>query len=274
MATQLKKGILYIATGPGYISEAIASATSCKQHNKHPIALITDSASHALPAGLFDIVIVKQASFSYVDKLLMRHTPFDHTIFLDTDTYIVAELDDLFRILDFREFAIHQADEGYEYQMPDVSNAMPEFNTGVIAFKLTQPVNTLFDNWEASFSINTAIKTDQYHLRKVLYASDVTFAVFSSAYNFIIYYPNFVIQKVKVLHGRPFAELQKIAADINNIRHSDAWRRTYYPYNNNATIIYQNMQNRDIIKLTWFNIRALLSNYYRRIKGVFKPSKH
>src|SRR5437879_2552451 len=163
---ELKKGILYIATGGKYITEAIQSATSCKEHNNYPIALITDSASHILPKDLFDIIIIQPAKFSYKDKLLLRHSPFEQTIFLDTDTYVADKLDDLFKILDYREFAIHQADEGYEYQMPEVSNAMPEFNTGVIAYKLTPAVKNLIDVWETSFTINTDIVTDQYHLRK------------------------------------------------------------------------------------------------------------
>jgi hypothetical protein len=268
---ELKKGILYVATGEKYIAEAIQSATSCKEHNSYPITLITDSANHILPKELFDIIIIQPAKFSYKDKLLIRYTPFEQTVFLDTDTYVADKLDDLFKILDYREFAIHQADEGYEYQMPEVSNAMPEFNTGVIAYKLTPAVKKLIDDWEISFTINTQIVTDQYHLRKTLYDSDVKFAVFSSAYNFIIYYPNFVIQTVKILHGRPFSALKKIADDINFIRHDNAWRRTYFPYNHDVAIIYSNMLNKDIIKLIKFNTRALFANYYHSIgKKLFK----
>src|SRR5206468_9649535 len=109
----MKRGFLYIATGKKYIDEAIIAAYSCKKYNDYPIALITDSLDHKLPEGLFNNIIVKLATFSYKDKLLIRYSPFKQTIFLDTDTYVAGNLDDLFRILDYREFAIHQADEGY-----------------------------------------------------------------------------------------------------------------------------------------------------------------
>ena len=257
------KGILYVATGKIYIEEAIRAALSCKRFNNYPIALVTDSNEYLLPNGLFDQVIIKGANYSYRDKLLIRYSPFEHTIFMDTDTYVCDNLDDLFRILDFREFAIHQADEGYEFQMPEVSNAMPEFNTGVIAYKLTPNVEKLIDAWETSFETNSNIITDQYHLRKTLYESEVKFAIFSSAYNFIVSYPNFVIQKVKILHGRPFTDLITIANDINNIRHRDAWRRMYYPYNKTHFTLYQNPKNEDLFKFLRFTIRTILGNLKR-----------
>lgn len=263
---KIDKGVLFIATGQKYIDEAIPAAKSCKATNNYPIALITDSLNYQLPQGIFDQVILKEAKYSYIDKLLIKYSPFEQTIFLDTDTYVCDKLDDLFRILDFREFAIHQADEGYEFEMEDVSNAMPEFNTGVIAFKLTSNVKKLIDDWRLAFDTNTKIKTDQYHLRKTLYESEVKFAIFSSAYNFIIYYPNFIIQKVKVVHGRPFELLPKIAADLNNIRHSEAWRRMYHPYNNNFSIVYQNMKNTDLAKMLKFTLRSLIANILRPLK--------
>lgn len=264
------QGILYVATGKKYIEEAIFSATSCKQSNAYPIALITDSFDHIIPENLFDIIIIKEAKYSYIDKLLLQYTPFEQTIFLDTDTFIADKLDDLFRILDYREFAIHQADEGYEYEMLEVSNAMPEFNTGVIAYRLTENVKELIKNWYKAFDNNKEIKTDQYHLRKTLYESAVRFAVFSSAYNFIIYYPNFVIQTIKVVHGRPLDSLPRIAENLNRIRHDNAWRRTYFPYNHDFGLIYQNMKNEDILKLVKFNFRTLLGNIKRNVVTVVK----
>jgi len=264
------KGILYVATGKKYVEEAIFSAISCKRTNSYPIALITDSEDYILPKNLFNIVIVKSAEYNYIDKLLLKYTPFEQTIFLDTDTFVTDRLDDLFRILDYREFAIHQADEGYEFSMPEISNAMPEFNTGVIAYRLTKNVKLLIENWHMAFKKNSHIKTDQYHLRKTLYESEVKFAIFSSAYNFIIYYPNFVIQSVKILHGRPLSSLQKIAEDLNRIRHDNAWRRAYYPYNNDFGLLYQNMKSEDILKLAKFNLRALLGNFRQKVISTIK----
>jgi len=269
----MDKGILYVATGLTYVNEAIIAATSCKKHNNYPIALITDNDGYNLPAGLFDHIIIKPARFSYRDKLLLKYSPFEQTIFLDTDTYVAEPLDDLFSILAYRELAIHQADEGYEFKMPGFSNAMPEFNTGVLAYKLTPAVKQLFNDWDAQFDATPHITTDQYHLRKTLYSSDVRFAVFSSAYNFIIYYPNFVIQSVKIVHGRPAELLPAIAADMNRIRHENSWRRMFFPYSNDFALIYQNLKNEDIYKLLRFHSRAMLGNWYRGIKKMFKGNK-
>lgn len=263
-------GILYVATGKKYIHEAIESATSCRKSNPYPIGLITDSHEYQLPQGLFDSVIIKDAQYSYRDKLLIRYTPFEKTIFLDTDTLVINELGDLFRLLDFREFAVHQQDEGYEYNMPELSNAMPEFNTGVIAFRMTDDVQKLFLNWNASFETVREIVTDQYHLRRALYESTVKYAIFSSAYNFIVSYNNYVIQQVKVLHGRPFQFLREVAKQINNVPHESAWRRTFYPINNKFFILYTNPTAKDSFKILRSSTRMYLSNVIRKIKNGFK----
>lgn len=264
------RGILYVATGIKYLEEAILSAESCKEHNNYPIALITDNADHKVPDGLFDHIIIKEATYSYRDKLLLRYTPFVQTIFLDTDTLVVANLDDLFTLLNYREFGIHQADEGYEFSIPGISNAMPEFNTGVIAYKSTPNVKKLFEEWEASFDHIPEITQDQYHLRKILYESDVRYAIFSTAYNFIIYYHNFVIQPVKIFHGRPFKKLQEVAKDVNHIRHGKAWRRSYYDWRHKYAVIYTDLNNKDIVKLLGLYMQAFLFNTYRWLVDKFK----
>ncbi|RYZ28828.1 MAG: hypothetical protein EOO10_08225 [Chitinophagaceae bacterium] len=268
----LSCGVLYVATGEKYIKEVIEAARSCKESNRYPIAVITDSANHPLPKDLFDIVIVKEAQYSYRDKLLLQYTPFEKTIFLDTDTLVIEDLSDLFRLLDFREFAIHQADEGYEFSMPDVSNAMPEFNTGVIAYRMTENVKKLFSDWNASFDVIKDISTDQYHLRKTLYESDVRYATVSSAYNFIVYYNNYVIQKVKVLHGRPFSYLREIAKEINIVHHNSGWRRTFYPFSHRFFILYMSPVARDSYKLLKGALRMHLGNVKRKVQHGFKKT--
>lgn len=266
----LKEGILYIATGRKYIKEALYSAKSCKKTNKYPIALITDKNHEIIEKDVFDIIIIKEAVYNYRDKLLLKYTPFEKTIFIDTDTLVIDKLNDLFRLLDFREFAIHQADEGYEFEMSDVCNAMPEFNTGVIAYKNTPAVQQLFKDWCNSFDLIPEIKTDQYHLRKTLYESNIRFAIFSSAYNFIVYYPNYVIQHVKILHGRPFSLLEEVATKINDVKHQNGWRRLYYPANNKSYILYAHLTKKDSFNILLHSFRIYIANVVRPLKKIFK----
>ncbi|RYE49652.1 MAG: DUF262 domain-containing protein, partial [Sphingobacteriales bacterium] len=228
---------------------------------------VTIKAGHVLPKDLFDFIIIKPAKYSYVDKLLIRYTPFKKTVFLDTDTLIINPLDDLFALLHVREFAVFQQDEGYEYQMPENSGAMPEFNTGVIAFVLTPAVQKLFGQWEKSFEEFPAIKTDQFHLRRYLYESDVRYSTFSSAYNFIVSYNNYVIQHVKVLHGRPHSYLQLVAKRINDVKHESAWRRTYYPVSNRFFVLYSNPTIKDsffIFKQAAMMLMGNIARYPKR----------
>lgn len=68
------------------------------------------------------------------------------------------------------------------------------------------------------------------------------------------------------MHGRPSELLPVIAADMNRMRHDNSWRRTFFPYNDDFAIIYQNLKNEDIYKLIHFHVRALLGNIYRSFK--------
>jgi hypothetical protein len=266
----MNEGILYIATGEKYIKEVLNAAISCKKHNDYPIALITDKHYDLIEDGLFDQIILKEANYSYRDKLLIKYTPFEKTVFLDTDTMVLGNLSDLFHVLDYREFAIHQADEGYEFPMDGLCGAMPEFNTGVIAFCKSKSVLNLIDHWNSSFDLNKSIKTDQFHLKRILYESDVRYATFSSAYNFIVYYPNYVIQQVKILHGRPFSSLNKISKEINNIKHDAGWRRTFYPFSNNFFILYAHLNRKDAFNILCACLKICIGIILRPIRKIYR----
>ncbi|TZF86198.1 glycosyltransferase family 77 protein (plasmid) [Pedobacter sp. BS3] len=264
------KGVVYVASGSSYIKEAVFSATSFKKHNAEPICLITDRLYPEENLEIFDTILIRPCQYNYIDKLLAIETPYDKTIFLDTDTYVCQDLSDLYGLLDYTEFAIHQADEGYEHIIYEFNGAMPEFNTGVFAFRNTQPVKKLFGDWQASYHRKPEISTDQYHLRWALYNSTIRYSTFSTAYNFITYYPNYTLQKVKVLHGRPQNQLPIIEKDLNHIRHKNGWRRFYYPISHHGIMIYQDLTVPDTLKLIFYLMLNLMKLCKRGILQFIK----
>lgn len=94
-----ERGILYIATGPSYLAEAIGAARSVREvWPGIPLALMTDIPP---PPGCFDHVEIVEAERSSRDKpSLIGRSPFEQTIFLDADTYCCAPLAELFDQLD------------------------------------------------------------------------------------------------------------------------------------------------------------------------------
>jgi hypothetical protein len=138
---ELSEGVVYIATGTNR-EEAIISATSLKacMPDIH-VTLFTD----IRPAeGLFDqCVIIDEPKFSSLDKVQnLKHTPYDKTIYLDSDTVVAEPLHDIFTIIeDIDLVATIEVGRGhwYEGEMA-VPKTFPEVNSGVMAFRKTPQV--------------------------------------------------------------------------------------------------------------------------------------
>src|SRR5665213_4068706 len=98
-------GVIYVAWGERYLSEAIASASQVKAVSGHPCVLIT----HAAPSCThsFDQIITTPFFGSYRDKIAMRLSAFRKTIFLDSDTHVIGSLDPLFSLLDRFDIFFH-----------------------------------------------------------------------------------------------------------------------------------------------------------------------
>jgi hypothetical protein len=87
-----KRGFVFVAWGEKYVQEAIRSAISIKRHMDYPICLITSRKNQKLE--IFSHIIYEKFSYSYKDKILMKLSPYEETIFLDTDTFILESMDE------------------------------------------------------------------------------------------------------------------------------------------------------------------------------------
>ena len=69
-------GVIYVAWGEKYISEAIAAASQVKAVSNHPCMLVTPAALTSMHP--FDQVITTTMFGSYRDKIAMRLSPFQN----------------------------------------------------------------------------------------------------------------------------------------------------------------------------------------------------
>ena len=165
--TDLKCGFVYIASNNvggmnniDYIQEAIFSAKSLLLFN--PCAKITlfcdcdisvASNSSGKDFSIFEEVVNlgKGMSLRCKQDILMK-TKYDKTIFIDSDTYINWNLDDLFELLDTFDFI-----GCHDYSRKRVFDFMPEYmaipygfseiNTGVLCFNKNEIVKGVFQEW-------------------------------------------------------------------------------------------------------------------------------
>lgn len=217
-------GFVYVATGDSYYEEAARAAASVRRH--HPgkrICLITDRV-RGTPFW-DDLVLLPNPDFGFRDKMHMGLSPYEKSLFLDTDTEVLLPLDDVFVLLDRFELAAHQLFEGHDYTPPGVPDIFPDFNTGVVAFRNSPRTTAFFKIWREHYDLYLARNTpenyryenvsDQQSFRVVAYESDLRLAVLGPEYNFVPHHVNFACAAVRILHGRGTHELADLARRLN-----------------------------------------------------------
>lgn len=239
----MTRGILYI-TGcdSPYYDQAVRSAESAKSIMPNlPIAIVTD---HKNPTSIFDNVIyTTEMSHSFRDKPEFMHkTPFDQTLFVDTDTYFAKTIEDLWDILDYYSVAAaHTAHRRYD----DIGSPshIPEYNTGVILYKSTSNVQSFLKTWkEKCGKLNedkrnqSGTIVDQPSFRYALFehgieGNDIKFFTLPPEYNVLTNSPGFVRGPAKILHGQHKSiTLNKIADKLNYHTTTPGWdKRVYFP---------------------------------------------
>ncbi len=179
------RGVLYVATGAAHLGAARASAASVRRSNPGlATAVFTDIAE---PAGAFDIVLPVEGAHARSKVDCMHRSPFDETLYLDSDTRVFGPLDDLFPLLERFELAgAHVAAphvRGYQKQWRhQVPPSFPQLNSGVLLYRGSAEVRAFLSAWRDAFHA-AGFKTDQVTLRDLLWASEIRFAVLLPRYN-------------------------------------------------------------------------------------------
>ncbi|WPD22729.1 MAG: hypothetical protein SD837_21405 [Candidatus Electrothrix scaldis] len=218
------RGVVYVATGEKFVAEALISVRSVKkQMPEIPITLFTDLqelVAHP-PDGVDSVFHMTQVTHSCLDKMYpLIESPYERTLFLDTDTYLCARIDELFEVLDNYDIAAAHPPYRVQYYLPDIPECFPEPNTGVIAFKKTPRALEVLKNWSNEYKKQLASPNkphhDQHSFRAALYHSTARFLVLPQEYNFRNIGPNFAGKgsRVKIIHGR-HANFERLEARLN-----------------------------------------------------------
>ena len=218
-----ERGVVYAATGERCNAEVFQSVRSLRVHHPGvPVTLFTDL--HVRDDDFDEVRLITEPRLTWVDKITpLLESPYTRTIFLDTDTYICGSLDPVFRVLDRFELAVaHDTVRYDERWSPDVPPTFPELNTGVLAYRLTDAVRSLFEHWLPHFD---ALRerfpgepdiNDQQSFRQLLWAQDIAFGVLPPEFNFRIWCPNAIGMRghVAVLHSHA-EDLDRVARLVN-----------------------------------------------------------
>lgn len=213
---------VYVATGEGYVREAIHSGETLRRHHPDvPIYLFTDCPP--MEIGPFTAVLRPQGLIEYspIDKLLAYEAPHERVVFLDSDTHVLGDLTSIFEVLDTFDIAmLQEVSRGWDYELPGVPLAFPEFNTGVVAFRKSDAMRTFFEDWRVNFARfhgkltpRGASLANQPSLRYTLFHSKLRVTALPSEYHFLGDFPNYIMWKALLIHGR--GNYERISAQVN-----------------------------------------------------------
>lgn len=254
------EGILYTAIGEEFYEEAAASAR--RLHNldvEYPTAIVTDQEPENPP---FDHLLrVETPVRDRQDWLRIRlenldRTPFERTLYLDTDTWVVEmeAVGDFFDLLDRfdlvtpkafgRRLAVYREEDSSVLPTVEAPDAFPTHHAGIFAFVGTDAFRSLLDVWRSSFERHVEewpeLQNDQPALREAIFQTDIAIGTVAPEYCFRLGFPQYLMGPVKIIHGRA-ANVSEVASKVNS--RTDG--RVYYPIHTNNT--HPDGRNMDVL---------------------------
>ena len=223
---------MYSAVGRQYIDEAIASARSSLRHNALPHLLFSSEDVEDPPPGLTVVRFDPISTFPWVDRIAnIRKSPFERTLYLDTDTFVVSEIGHVLEVLDNYDLALAFSPGHRGLDDPEVPVVFCEFNCGVIAWRSSERVAAFLRSWEETHRAwleedvlpgapgnpedpSRSWPGDQPALRRCAWQHGMTVYVLPHEYNLRIGLTSTVVGPVRVIHGR-FGDYEALAARMN-----------------------------------------------------------
>ncbi len=181
----MTRGVVWVATGAAHVDAARASAASVRARNPGLATAIFCDAED--PGPEFDRVQPVEGAHARSKVDCLPRTPFDETLYLDTDTRVTGDLGDLFRLLErFDVAAAHRVRDPARMRGPAPEGgpprAFPEHNGGVLLYRSSPGVMSFLEDWRTRYHSGGA-SADQIGLRAALWASDLRIGVLPARYN-------------------------------------------------------------------------------------------
>lgn len=158
----MTKGFITLAAGDAYCRLAEHLYMSYKMFSgcEYPFYVITDKEGEERLSKLFDGVIVTELQRNTVDKLLfLKETPFDETIFIDADSSVVNDLNDVFDAFEkngsdisaiSRIIPLTDGEDGIQFPASaakelGLTRDFPTFNGGVYYYRKSEAARECID---------------------------------------------------------------------------------------------------------------------------------
>ncbi len=178
-------GFVFATTGPEYTALAQRAALSVKQHCPSiPIDLFTDQ---PLTDDTFAHIHQLETTWFRPKMESMYRSRFAHTVYLDADLLVVADISDIFDMLG--RFDLAAAHDQYRNSTPATNQykrpipaAFPQYNGGLLAFKRNEQTQAFLRRWEQALK-DSKMPRDQPIFRELLFDSTLSICTLPPEYN-------------------------------------------------------------------------------------------
>lgn len=220
------QGVIYVAPREDLLEEARISVRSLKRtHPELHVTLYTDLIE--AEAGFDRIEVPPLCRTGYMDKVVaMPGSPYEKTLFLDTDTFITGSLQPVFDLLESYPVVVARSTGPVTVPMPDIPTSFAEFNTGVIGYRRSPETEELFALWKSEYEAlekkGVQRLTDQPGFRNALWKLGLKFYMLGTEFNCRTPFTGFLNAPVVVIHGRDRSLSTTLLKRLGRVRSEEA----------------------------------------------------
>jgi hypothetical protein len=181
------------------------------------------------PVGSTQHLELSEADGYRAKIIALQESPFDTTVLLDADTYVLRDLSEIFELLERFDMCAAHAPNRVTVTIPGVSRAFPEFNTGVIGLRRNERTDQLLTDWLRLYDEmlpDQPPSSDQPAFRRAVYAAaDLRFTVLPPEFNQRFAMAGLSSRPPRILHGwADRARYERIARALTTREDTDDWR--------------------------------------------------
>lgn len=182
-ALEVERGFIYATTGENYTILARRAARNLRA--VMPDAVIDLYTDQQISDPVFDCIHQTSDSFFRPKIEAMQRSRFARTVYLDADTIVVADISDLFPLLDrFDLAATHALHRGRPMGDREltVPAAFPQFNSGLVVLRRSEATQMFLSRWGVEMRA-TGAGADQPSMRRLLFNGNLRIATLPPEYN-------------------------------------------------------------------------------------------
>jgi len=197
------QGILFIAFGDRYKIEADRALKSLRIVSPDiPVAVITDK-SWKSPYGINHFILRDNTESFLCKPLYVSDTPFEETLFVDTDVIFSQDITPVFGLLKYYDVGVRF--DGPQLNEPDGLALHTQCNSGVILYRNNNDVKEMFSIWKDLYraEIKKTNATDLRGLGDQRYLS-IAIAKSKARSVHLATYLNFAIFETIITYSPPF----------------------------------------------------------------------